>query len=125
MRLATSTPGADPGGDYAWAVFARAEAVRPGAQVALESKALKLYGGGAETPLLVPGKGAVEGIFLADRADVAFAYCSGAASVLAEVPGLATVPLPSAPPTAWSSSTPSPWHFALRLLSCRRRDRRY
>jgi ABC-type molybdate transport system substrate-binding protein len=24
VRLATSTPGADPGGDYAWAVFARA-----------------------------------------------------------------------------------------------------
>ena len=94
VRLATSTPGSDPGGDYAWAVFARAEVVRPGARVALESKALKLYGGGAETPLLVPGKGAVEGIFLADRADVAFAYCSGAASVLAEVPGLAVVPLP-------------------------------
>ncbi len=30
VRLATSTPGADPGGDYAWAVFARAEAVHPG-----------------------------------------------------------------------------------------------
>ena len=25
VRLATSTPGADPGGDYAWAVFARAD----------------------------------------------------------------------------------------------------
>jgi ABC-type molybdate transport system substrate-binding protein len=94
VRLATSTPGADPGGDYAWAVFARAEAVRPGARSTLETKALKLYGGGAETPLLMPGKGAVEGIFLADRADVALAYCSGAASVVAEVPGLAVVALP-------------------------------
>jgi len=128
VRLATSTPGSDPGGDYAWAVFARAEVVRPGAQVALESKALKLYGGGAETPLLVPGKGAVEGIFLADRADVAFAYCSGAASVLAEVPGLAVVPLPpdlAIGPTAWSLSTPSPWRTASLLSSCRRWDRRY
>jgi hypothetical protein len=50
--------------------------------------------GGGATPLLVPGKGAVEGIFLANRADVALAYCSGAAGVVAEVPGLAVVPLP-------------------------------
>jgi ABC-type molybdate transport system substrate-binding protein len=95
VRLATSTPGADPGGDYAFAVFARAEASRTGARAALEAKALKLYGGGAKTPLLVPGKGAVDGIFLADRADVAFSYCSGAPSVVREVPGLAVVPLPA------------------------------
>jgi molybdate transport system substrate-binding protein len=94
VRLATSTPGADPGGDYAWAVFARAEAARTGARAALEAKAQQLYGGGAKTPLLVPGKGAVEGIFLADRADVSFAYCSGAPAVVREVPGLVIVPLP-------------------------------
>ena len=94
VRLATSTPGADPGGDYAWAVFARAEAVRAGARGALEAKAQQLYGGGAKTPPLVPGKGAVEGIFLSDRADVAFAYCSGAPAVVHEIPGLAVVPLP-------------------------------
>jgi len=95
VRLATSTPGADPSGDYAWAVFARAEAVRAGARAALETKAQQLYGGGAKTPLLVPGKGAVEGVFLSDRADVAFAYCSGAPGVVREVPGLTVVPLPS------------------------------
>src|SRR5580698_1585370 len=44
VRLGTSTPGADPGGDYAWAVFARAEAIHPGAQAALQAKALKLVG---------------------------------------------------------------------------------
>lgn len=95
IRLATSTPGSDPSGDYAWAVFARAEAMHAGARAALEAKALKLYGGGAKTPLLVPGKGAVEGIFLADRADVTLTYCSGAAGIAAGVPGLAIVPLPS------------------------------
>src|SRR5262245_6142002 len=94
VRLATSTPGADPSGDYAFAVFARAEALRAGARAALEAKALKLYGGGAKTPLPIPGKGAVEGIFLADRADVALSYCSGAPAVVREVPGLAAVPLP-------------------------------
>jgi len=95
VRLATSTPGADPSGDYAWAVFARAEAIRTGARAALEAKAQQLYGGGAKTPLLVPGKGAVEGIFLADRADVSLSYCSGAPAIVREVPGLAVVPLPA------------------------------
>ena len=94
VRVATSTPGADPGGDYAFAAFARAEAVRAGARGVLETKALKLVGGGAATPLLVPGKGAVEGVFLADRADVVLGYCSGVAGVLAAVPGLVSVELP-------------------------------
>jgi ABC-type molybdate transport system substrate-binding protein len=95
VRLATSTPGADPGGDYAWAVFARAESVRAGARATLEAKAQQLYGGGAKTPPLVAGKGAVEGIFLSDRADVGLAYCSGAPAVVREVPGLVVVPLPA------------------------------
>jgi molybdate transport system substrate-binding protein len=94
VRLATSTPGADPGGDYAWAMFARAEAVHPGARTTLEAKALKLIGGGDKTPLLVPGKGAVEGVFLADRADAMLGYCSSAGPVAHAVPGLTIVPLP-------------------------------
>jgi molybdate transport system substrate-binding protein len=94
VRLATSTPGADPGGDYAWAVFARAEALHPGARATLEAKALQLVGGGDKTPPLVPGKGAVEGVFLADRADAMLGYCSGAGAVARAVPDLAIVALP-------------------------------
>jgi molybdate transport system substrate-binding protein len=93
VRLATSTPGADPGGDYAWAIFARAETVHPGAQAILQAKALKLVGG-RDTPLLVPGHGAVEGVFLADRADIMLGYCSGSASVMHDVPGLVSVTVP-------------------------------
>ena len=73
VRLATSTPGADPGGDYAWAVFARADAVHPGAQATLQAKAMKLVGGPNSTPL-VPGRGAVQGIFLADKAEIGRAH---------------------------------------------------
>jgi molybdate transport system substrate-binding protein len=94
VRLATSTPGADPSGDYAWAVFARAEAVRAGARAALEAKAQQLFGGGAKTPLLVAGKGPLEGIFLSNRADVTLAYCSGTTALTREIPDLAVVPLP-------------------------------
>ncbi|HEX3574482.1 MAG TPA: substrate-binding domain-containing protein [Rhodopila sp.] len=96
VRLATSTPGADPSGDYTWAVFARAEAVHPGAQVILQAKAMKLMGGGALTPPLVPGHGSVQGIFLANRADVVFGYCSGFGPAMREVPGLVSVALPPA-----------------------------
>ena len=60
----------------------------------LEAKALKLVGGGDKTPLLVPGKGAVEGVFSADRADAMLGYCSSAGSVARAVPGLAIVPPP-------------------------------
>jgi molybdate transport system substrate-binding protein len=95
VRLATSTPGADPGGDYAWAVFARAEAIHPGAQAALQAKALKLVGG-LDTPPLVAGRGAVQGVFLADRADIMLGYCSGSQPVMREIPGLVSVALPPA-----------------------------
>jgi molybdate transport system substrate-binding protein len=93
VRLATSTPGADPGGDYAWAVFARAEAVHPGAQAVLQAKAMKLVGGPNSTPL-VPGRGAVQGIFLVNRADVMLGYCSSSVPVMREIQGLVNVPLP-------------------------------
>lgn len=95
IRVGTSTPGADPGGDYAWAVFARADAVHPGAKAALEAKALKLVGGPDSTPL-VPGKGQVEGVFLANAADMMLGYCSGAETVERGVPDLVSVPMPQA-----------------------------
>lgn len=95
VRLATSTPHADPGGDYAWAVFARAETVHPGAQGILEAKALQLVGG-PNTPPLVPGRGAVQGVFLANRADVMLGYCSGSDPVIREIPDLTSVSLPPA-----------------------------
>jgi ABC-type molybdate transport system substrate-binding protein len=93
LRLATSTPHADPGGDYAWAVFARADALRPGAKATLEAKALQLVGGPDSKPL-VAGHGQVPGVFLADKADMMLGYCSGGAAVLHDVPGLVSVLLP-------------------------------
>jgi molybdate transport system substrate-binding protein len=75
IKLGTSTPKADPGGDYAWALFARADTVEPGARAALESKALQLVGG-AGSPT-VPGNRNALAYFLEERqADVFLAYCS-------------------------------------------------
>lgn len=93
IKLGTSTPGADPGGDYAWAVFARADEVHPGAKATLEAKALKLVGAADSKPL-VPGKGQVQGVFLTHAADVMLGYCSGVAALQRDVPGLVGVSLP-------------------------------
>src|ERR1700744_5369991 len=95
VRIATSTPGSDPLGTYSWEVFARAEALKPGSRAALEAKARKLVGGGEKTPPLVPGKGAVEGIFLSDQADVMLIYCSAVPALRNEMPSLTSVKLPA------------------------------
>ena len=94
VRLATSTPGTDPGGDYAVAVFARAEVAHPGAQATLDAKAQHLFGG---PTAMVPSNGHTPGgaILLSGRADAVLYYCSGAADVVKEVPDTVAVPLPS------------------------------
>ena len=96
VRIATSTPGSDPLGTYSFEVFARADALKPGARATLEAKAKKLVGGGEKTPPLVPGKGAIEGIFLSDQADVMLIYCSAVPALQSEIPSLTSVKLPSA-----------------------------
>ena len=127
VKLATSPPGADPGGDYAWAVFARAEALHPGAKAALEAKALKLVGGPDSKPL-VPGKGPVEGVFLSHAADIMLGYCSGSASITREVPGVVSVPLPPeltvGPAYGMVVLTDHPLAQRLRCSSCLRKARR-
>src|SRR5262245_30612358 len=52
IKVATSTPKADPSGDYAFEMFRKAEALKPGARDTLERKALQLTGGAtsAQTP---------------------------------------------------------------------------
>jgi len=44
VKLGTSTPRADPSGDYAWEVFRKADAIREGAFATLSRKALQLTG---------------------------------------------------------------------------------
>lgn len=93
IRLGTSTPGADPSGDYAWALFARAEAIRPGAQAMLEAKALQLVGG-RDTPPAPPGQHYVGWQMAQGRADIFLSYRTSAAAVQQAVPGLQVLDLP-------------------------------
>jgi ABC-type molybdate transport system substrate-binding protein len=75
IKIGTSTPGADPGGDYAWQFFDRAETVRAGAKEALVKNARQLVGG-PTSPKLPAGETAIHYYFTRHEADVFIGYCS-------------------------------------------------
>ena len=86
VRLGTSTPKADPGGDYAWKLFEKAGSVRPGAYAALDAKALKLTGGPDSPP--PPANRSVYGALIGERkADIFITYCTNAIVAIREVDG--------------------------------------
>jgi len=77
VKLGTSTPKADPSGDYAWELFEKAEKLRPGSFQKLSAKALKLVGG-PDSPQAPPGR-TVYGMLLAEgKADIFLTYCTNA-----------------------------------------------
>lgn len=92
-RLATSTPGADPSGDYAYALFANAESLRPGSQKVLEHKSLQLSGGpNSKQP--PEGRNNYGWIMDSDQADIFLTYCTNAVLAQQEVPTLGIVQVP-------------------------------
>lgn len=95
VKLGTSTPLADPSGDYTWKVFDKAEQVRPGAAAALKSKALQLVGGPASEPIPA-GRSAVPYMFAAGKADMFIAYCTTGKAAAQEGVKLDVVALPPA-----------------------------
>ena len=123
IKLGTSTPRADPSGDYAFQVFARAEAVKPGAKAALEAKTLQLTGGTASAP--APEGRNVYGHNLASgAADLFLAYCTNAAPIARDQPGVRLVRLPAALAvgadyglTVMTGASPNAWRFAMFILS--------
>jgi molybdate transport system substrate-binding protein len=96
VKIGTSTPKNDPGGDYAWAMFHKAELVRPGSRATLEAKALKI--GNVPGSLAVPSTAtnAVVWLFQEKRADIFLSYCTGASAATKESPGITVVSLPPA-----------------------------
>ena len=74
VRIGTSTPGADPGGDYAQELFEKAGTVRPGATAALKAKARAVVGATVK-PAAVKGANQREAM-LERGTDVSIGYCS-------------------------------------------------
>ena len=92
VRVGTSTPGADPSGDYTWEFFRNAEKVRPGAFAALDRKALKLTGRDVDPQQQEAPYAKIVGT---DRtADVFITYCTNAASAAKRDPRLTWVRIP-------------------------------
>lgn len=93
-KLGTSTPKADPSGDYAWEIFRKAEAIRPGAFAALEARARMLTGGPQSAPP-PPDRSVYAMLVASGEADLFLTYCTNAQQAAEEVPALIVVRLPA------------------------------
>lgn len=93
IRVGTSTPGADPSGDYAWTMFERAGEVREGATEQLKDKSLQLTGG-PDSPEPPTGRHKYAWVMDSDKADVFLTYCTNTVAARREVDSLQVVQLP-------------------------------
>ena len=93
VKLGTSTPKADPSGDYAFEVFRKADEIRPGARTALETKALQLTGA-ADSAAPPPGRSTYAWHVAEGRADIFLAYCTATREAREQNPEQQTVELP-------------------------------
>lgn len=94
VRVGTSTPKADTSGDYAFALFAKAERCRPGAQAMLERKARRLTGG-PDSQRAPIGRNQNGWIISSGKADVFLTYRTNAILAQREVPSLQIVQAPA------------------------------
>jgi molybdate transport system substrate-binding protein len=92
VRLKTSTPVADPSGDYAWAIFDRIEALRPGSGAILKQKAQASMGLSAAPA--TPDQSPYAALFASRQVDMAITYCSGTANLEKDVPELTSLVVP-------------------------------
>jgi molybdate transport system substrate-binding protein len=93
IRVGTSTPVADPAGDYTWEVFRKVDALRPGAFDTLSKKAQQLFGGPTTT---APINGRPRYLVALDerQIDLLFIYCSSAQSIVHDSANYKSVALP-------------------------------
>jgi len=123
IKLGTSTPRADPSGDYAWEVFRKADKLHPGAFATLEGKALQLAGGPA-APTVPPGRTVYGTIIAEGKADIFLTYCTNAMETKVEVPAAQAVALPEELAvgadyglTVITNASPNAYQFAMFILS--------
>lgn len=94
VRVGTSTPKADPSGDYAFELFAKTEALKPGAKAKLEEKSLQLTGG-PNSPKGPEGMTVYAWVMTTDQADLFLTYCTNAVLAKKDAPELSIVSIPS------------------------------
>jgi molybdate transport system substrate-binding protein len=123
VRLGTSTPKADPSGDYAWQLFEKADALRPGAFATLDAKALQLTGG-PESEKPPEGRNTYAWVMEEESADLFLTYCTNAVLAQKEVPALQIVAVPEELSVGADygllvrqDALPQAWQLALFILS--------
>jgi molybdate transport system substrate-binding protein len=94
VRIRTSTPVADPCGNYAWAIFDRIERLRPAAGATLQEKAQASM----SLPMkpATPEQNPMAALFNSHQVDVAISYCSGTAALLREAQQVESLVVPAA-----------------------------
>ena len=123
MKLGTSTPKADPSGDYAWEIFRKAEKLKAGSSATLEKKALQLTGGPSSPP--APQGRSIYGELVAQgAADIFLTYCTSALAAQRENSAQQIVQLPDALAvgadyglTVMNGGSVPAYQFALFILS--------
>jgi molybdate transport system substrate-binding protein len=90
VKLGTSTPKADPSGDYAWQLFEKT-----GSFEILSKKALKLVGG-PDSPQAPAGRSVYAMLVGEGKADIFLTYCTNAIAAQAENGALRIVQVPPA-----------------------------
>ena len=125
VKLGTSTPKADPSGDYAFELFQRVDnaGAPAGSGAALAAKALQLTGGPTSPP--PPADRNVYGVLVASgQADVFITYCTNAVVARREQPQLQAVDIAPAINVAADyglavrkDASPAAQAFAAYLLS--------
>ena len=125
VKLGTSTPKADPSGDYAFELFQRVDnaGAPAGSGAALAAKALQLTGGPTSPP--PPADRNVYGVLVASgQADVFITYCTNAVVARREQPQLQVVDIAPAINVAADyglavrkDASPAAQAFAAYLLS--------
>ncbi|WP_176721916.1 molybdate ABC transporter substrate-binding protein [Bradyrhizobium sp. LMTR 3] len=123
IKLGTSTPKADPSGDYAWEVFRKAEKISPSASAALEKKALQLTGGPTSPPA-AQGRSVYGELVAQGTADIFLTYCTNALTAQRENPAQQIVRLPDTLAvgadyglTVMNGASVPAYKFALFILS--------
>jgi ABC-type molybdate transport system substrate-binding protein len=113
VRLKTSTPVADPAGDYAWAILDAIDRQRPGSGAILRQKAQ------ASMPATAsPGKSGPAALFESGQIDMSITYCSGVRNLRQDAPGLDSLEVPVAldPHPVYGAAVLSTKPQALQLM---------
>jgi len=93
VRVGTSTPKADPSGDYAWQLFDKAEQQKKGSAAIFTAKAMQLTGGPTSQPA-PEGRNQYAWVMDEKKADIFLTYCTNGVLAKKEVESLRIVAVP-------------------------------